>query len=441
MDIAELKKQNPWWSSAGWAEQDYDLQKMSRNKYIYDRKEYIPIKKGIHVIYGPRQVGKTTWIKQDILKITKNKKSNSVLYINAEMFRDRFELYDTLSEVLELYTLKYLFIDEIGSVNDWEKAIKILADTGRLQNKKVLLTGSSSLNILKKAERLPGRLSPGRFKYRYYPLSFKEVVMLYRLKLKNPKQALSKIDELNKILFNYFIHGGFITAINHLNLSGSLDEIIFSVYSGWIDGELAKEKRSSETATYFMDSAVNSMTNDINWNSLVKEVSQPTVASYAELLEDMFVISYIEKSVRTITGKPKNKKVYFYDPFLYWLACFRSHKIKFVDKNLLDNTTLGKLAEQALFSNLLQYVDYCTGENNFNVRKYVRFEKNRKGETDFIVKFHDKKWRLESKFGTTKIKPRDNDVYLTRTQISKNTVPLSIFLLFPAESLEMIEKL
>jgi len=438
MEIGDLVLQNPWWKNAGWEREDRNLKQLERAKYIYNRKEYIPDKKGVIIVYGPRQVGKTTWIKQKISEILSGKTTTKIFYINAEILRNRFDLYDAIKLVINLYDPTDVFIDEINAVRDWEKTIKVLVDAGMLDNRKVILTGSSSVDILKKTERLPGRMASNQYKFRYYPLSFREVVKLYGNEVKTPADAIAKLDELNKILYFYFLHGGFIKAINNLAEEQMLNENIFSIYSAWIDGELARLKRSPETATHIMDGIANAMTNDVSWSSLAKGTSHPIIAEYIEILKNMFVVDYIEKSKRAMAGAPKNKKIYFTDPFIFWLSLFKSRKISTVAISNIDATTAGKLAELSAYENMKQYIDSKTKENDFDIRRYIHFEKKRDGETDFIINYGANTFRLECKFGKT-IKEREGVIYLTRETIDDNKIPLSIFLMFPEDSLKLLK--
>jgi len=438
MKIEDIVLQNPWWKSAGWEKADRDLRQLEGLKYIYDRKEYLPHKNGVFILYGPRQVGKTTWIKQRISEMLKGNTSTNVFYMNSEMVRDRFELYDAIKTVISLYNPKEMFIDEISAVEEWERAIKTFVDAGLLEGRRLVLTGSSSVNIMKKAERLPGRMAQGQYKFRYYPLSFKEVARVYGIEVKTPHEAMARLDELNSILYAYFLHGGFIKAINSLNKEEVLGENIFSLYSAWIDGELAKIKRSPETATHIMDGIANAMTNDVSWSSLARGISHPTIAEYIEILKDMFVVDYIEKSKRAKAGAPKNKKIYFTDPFIYWLSLFKSRKIISAGKSDIDETTAGKLAELSVYKNIKQHLDLKLGENEFDSRRYIHFEKERTGETDFVVDYGGRTFKLESKFGKT-IKEREGIVYLTKDTFSDNKLPLSVFLMFPEDSLQLLK--
>jgi predicted AAA+ superfamily ATPase len=436
MKIEDIVGLNPWWKNPSWDKEDRHLKKLTNYEYVYERKDYIPKKTGVFVVYGPRQVGKTTWIKQMISKSKEGLKS--FFYLNAEMLHDRFELYDDVKAVLGLYNPKYIFIDEINSIDDWERTIKALVDEGSFEDKYILLTGSSSINIMKGAERLPGRMAPGQNKFRYYPLSFREIVELYGIKVKTPKEAIANLDKLNPILYRYFIHGGFATAINTFHRNEQLGETIFSIYAAWIDGALAKSRRSPETANRIIDGIADALTNDVSFSSLAKGINHVTIGEYAEILRDMFVIDYLEQSKRAKTGAPKNKKIYFIDPFLYWLALFKSRKIYSVGLVDVDSATAGKMAEISVYGALSQYLDHKSNENNFDVRRDLHFEKDRSGETDFIVNYGKKKVCLECKFGNIG-KEKSGIIYLTKDILDHNKIPLFVFLLFPEKSLSLLK--
>ncbi|OIO21221.1 hypothetical protein AUJ17_02695 [Candidatus Micrarchaeota archaeon CG1_02_47_40] len=437
MEIEGIAKQNPWWGNPkGWEGQDRHFRLLENYKYVYEREGYLPAKEGVVVLYGPRQIGKTTWIKRRIANLLKTCKSTEIFYLNAETVRDRFELYEAVKTAGGLYSPKYIFIDEINAIADWERGIKALVDEGAFEGKCALLSGSSSLNIMKKSERLPGRLAKGKNKYRFYPLSFAESARLYGMEFKDAKSALAGLDKLNPLLYRYFIHGGFIRAQNALEEKGRLDEELFSVYSAWIDGELAKVKKSPEITTGIMDGAANALTNETTWSAISRSASHPTIAEYVETLKDMFVFGYIEKSRRAKEGMPKNKKIYFSDPFLYWLALYRGRKIDGAGVEDLGLETCGKLAELCVYSCLVDFLDGQKQESDFEPRRYIHFERGEEGEIDFCVRHEGKTYFLESKFGKVE-KEKKGVIYITKNQFGRNKIPLAVFLLHPLGSLEL----
>jgi|GEM_PF-1088000 len=441
MELEDIVRQNPWWkNAAGWQMQDRHLKALGKCKYVYEREGYIPAKKGVSVVYGPRQVGKTTWMKRRISGLLEKLKPAEVFYLDAEGIADRFELQKALETIGALYSPKHIFIDEINSVHEWERAIKALADAGFFDGRCAIVGGSSSLNIMKKAERLPGRLAAGKNKYRFHPLSFAEVARLYGLEFPSAREALGGLGELNVALHKYFLHGGYIRAMNALEGFGKLDEELFAVYCAWIDGELARVKKSPEIASGIMDGAANALTNETSWGALSRSATHPTIAEYAETLKDMFVLGYVEKSRRANEGMPKNKKVYFADPFLYWVALFRSRKISEAAIADLDSTTCGKLAELCIYCNLVNFLDTQGKESDFEPRRHVHFEAGRAGEIDFCVRYKGRAYFIESKFGHVG-KEKEGVFYVTKDEFSRNKIPLSVFLLHPFESLELCRQM
>ncbi len=57
MEIETLASQNPWWKTANWEVNDRHLSILRESKFVYERLGNVPQKKGVMVVYGPRQVG------------------------------------------------------------------------------------------------------------------------------------------------------------------------------------------------------------------------------------------------------------------------------------------------------------------------------------------------------------------------------------------------
>jgi len=73
---------------------------------------------------------------------------------------------------------RFVFLDEITTVPRWEYAIKHIVDTGLGEDVLFVLTGSSSADLRRGGERLPGRrrmVQPDRV---LLPLSFRQYCTL-----------------------------------------------------------------------------------------------------------------------------------------------------------------------------------------------------------------------------------------------------------------------
>ena len=111
-------------------------------------------------------MGKTTLIKLQIRDfLTKGTVWPwNIFYYSFDLVSSRSELVEVIEAYLRLSkrhrkksNRAYLFLDEVSSVNDWQKGIKWLIDNNKLENCTVLATGSQAVNILNATERLPGR--------------------------------------------------------------------------------------------------------------------------------------------------------------------------------------------------------------------------------------------------------------------------------------------
>ncbi len=137
-------------------------------------------KKGI-VIYGARQVGKTTLVNEIIQKL-----NFKTLTVNGDQsqFLDILSSRDLnkIKSLVEGYEL--LFIDEAQRIPEIGLTLKIILDN--LPFMKVIVTGSSSLDLASKiSEPLTGRV----WTYHLYPISFLEL----------SKRGFDWLDNLNSL--------------------------------------------------------------------------------------------------------------------------------------------------------------------------------------------------------------------------------------------------
>ncbi|MGF3522946.1 MAG: hypothetical protein ACQXXJ_07600, partial [Candidatus Bathyarchaeia archaeon] len=68
--ISEIVNQNPWWKHGEkFATFDKNLRGANEKPIFFKRKRIELEKRNIYVLRGPRQVGKTTYIKESINKL------------------------------------------------------------------------------------------------------------------------------------------------------------------------------------------------------------------------------------------------------------------------------------------------------------------------------------------------------------------------------------
>ncbi len=137
----------------------------------------------IIVIYGARQVGKTTMV-QSILRQSNLK----VLSINAEDQSFGTILTQNNVATLRSFTAGYdvLFIDEAQSVSSIGKTLKLIYD--HIPELKVIVTGSSFLGL---AERIKEPLTGRVWTFQLYPISYAEEKIYFKVNDFEMNQRLS----------------------------------------------------------------------------------------------------------------------------------------------------------------------------------------------------------------------------------------------------------
>lgn len=262
-------------------------------RYIEDQILLSLRKNQVVILYGARQVGKTTLSKKIMTSY------NKPLYLNADDINDRLKLQNKgASELINLFgDADLVVIDEAQRIENIGLTAKLIHDT--YPNIKLLLTGSSSLDLASKIkEPLTGR----SIEYTLYPLS------------------LSEISDNNK---------GRSEAIKRA--------LIFGSYPGlWdISQEETKAKLRSIATNYiyrdafalqtiFDDSVMFNLLqllafqlgNEVSYNELATtlQISRDTAMRYVDLLEKARIIYRLRqfrRNERSLIGKLR--KIYFYD--------------------------------------------------------------------------------------------------------------------------------
>ncbi len=331
MDVRQITEQNPWWEDKKKIYEDEKvkeaLSKVKQISYTFEEKNTLMI--------GPRQVGKTTYIKLFIRHLIENGVDpKRILYFSCEPLRD-------FNDILEIVRFsdslidgkKYLFLDEITFVNDWQRAIKFVLDTPLINNKMMFVTGSSSIHL--KKETFPGRPIITK---KFLPLSFKEFCNVFGSN--NLKKELGtsisnlSVDEINESakrllfyfneiekLFNFYLRcGGFPRSIYEFMEYGKIKDETYEIYWNWLISDIAKIERSERITRSVIQGILKNYGTKFSLNSVAKEMeigSHVTVREYLEMLEELFVLRNVFPEEKGIEQFRKMRKVYFIDPFLF----------------------------------------------------------------------------------------------------------------------------
>lgn len=353
------------------------------------------------LLFGVRQIGKTT-----LCKLLAEKRGG--LYINGDNAKYHSVLgsmnTDTMKELIGNY--KLIIIDEAQRVPNIGIALKLIYD--ELTDVRVIATGSSSFELANKSvESLAGRF----VRLQMYPLSFQELVdyeSLFEYKSKlhhflnygkypevvlmdNPKQ---KIEHLENLVGSYLFKDVLqLTNIRHSDKIYKLLKLLaFQI------GNLV---------------SVNELANAL-------KMSQPTVNSYIDMLEQGFIIERLTGySTNPRKEISKMDKIYFTDLGVRNALINNFNDIEF-------RNDVGALWENFLYIERQKFRSATlAGGNIYFWRSYAG------SEVDYIEEYNQNlfgyefkwggrksrkpKWWLEQYNGEFQLVNRDNFVDFVRT--------------------------
>jgi hypothetical protein len=308
-------------------------------------------KKKAIIIYGPRQVGKTTLVK-DILKNNPEKAQ----YYNCDYFeiQEKFA-YERASQLGNLVKdLKLLILDEAHRIKNIGLVIKILVD--EYPHLQVIATGSSSFDLSNDIqEPLTGR----KYEFKLYPFSLSELVddndpveveqyLHHTLRFGSyPNAALSNENDarifLQELTGSYLFKDIFI----HQNIKKSdlLDNLL-RLLAFQIGGEVSYHELASSL-----------------------KVDQTVVQRYISLLEQSFVLFRLEAFSRNLRKEvTKSRKIFFWDLGIR-NSLIRNHNI------LSMRDDIGGLWENFCILERIKHLHYTEqGVNQYFWRTYNQKE-------------------------------------------------------------------
>ncbi len=251
----------------------------------------------IILLYGPRQVGKTTLIKGILDNFNFRK-----LLINADELKYHEILSSRDLDKMKLLVSGYelLFIDEAQRIPDIGINLKLLHDN--FPELRIIVTGSSSLDLAEKTkEALTGRTRT----YTLFPIAYSE--------LSNHFNRFELENKLNE----YLIFGQYpeIFSIDNGKEKYKYLNELTSAYLYKDIFELASIKHSSK-----IQGLLRLLAFQIGSEVSVTEIgnslgmSKDTVNKYIDLLEKSFVIFRLSGFSRNLRKEvTKMDKIYFYD--------------------------------------------------------------------------------------------------------------------------------
>ncbi len=247
------------------------------------------------LVFGPRQVGKTTFVQNLIADLDKK-----TLFLNGDE-SDVLVLFEN-PNVSKLKNIigdnEILVIDEAQRITNIGIVLKIIVD--QIKTVQVIATGSSSFELANKLnEPLTGR----KYEMFLFPIAFSEMV------------AHSGLLEEKRSLEQRLIYGNYPEIITNPIDAKEHIKLIANSYL-YKDLFLLEQISKPVLLQKIVKALALQVGSEVNYNELAKliQIDNKTVEKYIDLLEKAFVIFKLPALSNNIRNEiKKGKKIYFYD--------------------------------------------------------------------------------------------------------------------------------
>lgn len=310
------------------------------------------------LLLGPRQVGKSTLIRELNPQVTINLADENEYFLFQQ---NNLELESRISAK----TIKTVFIDEIQRIPRLMNTIQVIVDNN--PKIKFYLTGSSARKLRRgKANLLPGRI----FTYQLAPLSFSEFG-----------------DDWNE---KKNIQFGSLPGVHNCRNEQDMKKLLQSYSNSYLKEEILSESlvRGVDGFVRFLREAAVNSGGFLDYSKLAKKSKVPrqTVVRHYEILEDTLIAKRIENDPEIDLDKCdliKHPKFFFFD-----LGVVNALRGSFD----LSEDRIGSLWEHFVFNQLTNSAhanDVDLKIHNFRTRGGL--------EVDFILSLDSKKFAIECK--------------------------------------------
>lgn len=380
-----LSAANPWWTDPAAGPAVPSDVKRSEFTSLYAQAKDLESRRA-QLLIGPRQVGKSTLLKQIVNELLQEKDPHQkvppqhVTYIDLEDFARQMPAQPvTLSDIIESIqqnskpsaqsTIPQFFMfDEIHASVEWALHIKKLVDTHGAKMK-ILATDSSAAILRKEAvETGAGRWNTQEIE----PWSFGDYE---RLRFAPNTGAMAETESF-ATLERYFFHGGFPEHVQKENSAEIWKSLREDIEDKAIEKDLArilKVRREPALKALFVAIVRESgVIFDASARSRDLGVSRQKITRWVEQLEDLGLIQILPRWAKSSRKSTRaHPKIYAIDPAL--VAAF-SHEVD--PKN--NVTVRSKAAETAFLRHARILTRQLEGRLSF-------YRVERESEADFVL--------------------------------------------------------
>lgn len=292
-----------------------------REKYLKKMRGFYHDTEIIKVITGVRRSGKSClmqMVKEELLQGGVSPENIIFLDLDSKAYR-KIKSADQLESIIdsfgEIKGRKYLFIDEIQNVKDFEEVINAYRGSGEYS---VFITGSNSYLL---SGELATKLTGRYVEFELFPLSFEEYLDMKAFLGKEVNANL--LIELN----NYLQEGGFPKTMQYDSFADKRT-YVRSVIDEIFEKDIKKrvKVRNTETFNNIRNFIINNFGATISVRSLQESLSKngmdikrSTLSRYIEVLAQSKILYQCDrfdmKSKRALSGE---KKYYLADISFYF---------------------------------------------------------------------------------------------------------------------------
>ncbi len=291
-----LYKLNPWW------EGEFRTTSIPRLKYTNQFSRLLDLR-DIILITGLRRVGKTTIMKQLIDLLLQTVKSQFIFYISLDAYGlEKHSIHDIVTEFRKIHRLGldqqvYVFLDEIGAKDDFQRELKDFYDH---ENLKIFASASSTSILRDRKAYLTGRSRT----IEILPLDFDEFLDFRKIKIKIADSFL-----LENYFSEYMQSGGlpeYVITQDISYLSELIDSIIYKdiiAFHNIKDNALVKD-----FFRLLMERAGKIVT--LNKVAKILGISLDTVRRFMEYFRETYLIYTIERCGKLNQRLRSGQKLY-----------------------------------------------------------------------------------------------------------------------------------
>ena len=247
------------------------------------------------ILVGPRQVGKTTLLRELVARSDRR-----VLSLNCDEPETQAMLTNTNVAKLKgiIGDHKLVVIDEAQKVDNIGLTLKLIVDN--IEGVQVVATGSSAFEL---RNRLNEPLTGRKFEYQMYPISCGEIIDTYGLL------------EERRTLENRLVYGSYPDIVTHPEAARRYPTDLTQSYL-YKDILSLNDVRKPQLLDRLLQALAFQVGSEVSTNELARtlQTDNKTIDKYIDLLEKCYVIFRLGGLSRNLRTELKRaKKIYFYD--------------------------------------------------------------------------------------------------------------------------------